>query len=209
MPSASALPISPDLERIRSAGLALQSLLNRGARATSRRTDDHRRYRAKLRHDLRTPINAVKGYGEMMLEDARDGGHDALLSDLEKLLTAADGMLARIDALVEFSRPATAPTVRRHTDRRRRLACARCACGPSRRASPRSGNRYPGRILVVDDNASNRDLLSRQLARDGHAVEAAVTAREGWRWLDASEDFDLILLDLLMPDISGYEVLSG
>ena len=92
----------PDLDRILSAGLALQSLLDDVLRQSGG-IEDIDGYRTKLRHDLRTPINAVKGYGEMIMEDAREGGHDALLPDLEKLLVAADGMLARIDALVAFS----------------------------------------------------------------------------------------------------------
>jgi adenylate cyclase len=64
-----------------------------------------------------------------------------------------------------------------------------------------------GQILVIDDNESNRDLLARQLARDGHAVETAVSGGEGVALL-AERSFDLILLDVLMPEMSGYEVLS-
>ena len=64
-----------------------------------------------------------------------------------------------------------------------------------------------GRILVVDDNESNRDLVSRRLARDGHAVETADGGVEALSLLKDRE-FDLILLDILMPDMSGYEVLG-
>ncbi len=91
-----------DLDRIRSAGLSLQALLDEVLQQSGE-VDDIVGYRTKLRHDLRTPINAVKGYGEMIVEDARDSGHDSLLPDLEKLLAAADGILERIDALVAFS----------------------------------------------------------------------------------------------------------
>ena len=65
-----------------------------------------------------------------------------------------------------------------------------------------------GRILIVDDNASNRDLLGRQLVHDGHTVAEAEGGEAALARLE-SEDFDLILLDLMMPDINGYEVLSG
>ena len=65
----------PDLGRIHSAGLELQSLLDEVLRQDSDSIEDIDRYRSKLRHDLRTPINAVKGYGEMIMEDARDAGH--------------------------------------------------------------------------------------------------------------------------------------
>jgi sigma-B regulation protein RsbU (phosphoserine phosphatase) len=64
-----------------------------------------------------------------------------------------------------------------------------------------------GTILVVDDNEMNRDMLSRRLARKGHSVEVA---EDGARALEMIEknDFDLILLDIMMPGIDGYEVLG-
>src|SRR5262249_40437503 len=58
-----------------------------------------------------------------------------------------------------------------------------------------------------DDNTSNRDLLSRRLQRQGHTV---FQAEDGARALVLIEKevFDLILLDLMMPGINGYDVLS-
>ena len=65
----------------------------------------------------------------------------------------------------------------------------------------------PGRILVVDDNEDNRDLLRRRLERQGHAV---VTAENGRRALEllAGGGFDLVLLDIMMPELDGYQVLE-
>jgi sigma-B regulation protein RsbU (phosphoserine phosphatase) len=64
-----------------------------------------------------------------------------------------------------------------------------------------------GTILVVDDNELNRDLLSRRLRRDGHIV---VVAEHGRAALDrlAQQPFDLVLLDIMMPELTGYEVLE-
>ena len=64
-----------------------------------------------------------------------------------------------------------------------------------------------GRILVVDDNEMNRDMLSRRLARRGFEV---TTAADGQGALDAvaQEHFDLILLDIMMPGIDGMEALQ-
>jgi serine phosphatase RsbU (regulator of sigma subunit) len=64
-----------------------------------------------------------------------------------------------------------------------------------------------GMILVVDDNEMNRDLLSRRLRRDGHTV---VMAEHGRAALDelARAPFDLVLLDIMMPELTGYEVLE-
>jgi hypothetical protein len=90
-----------DLERIHSAGHSLHSLLQ--SVLAHEHSDGSVIFDpSKLRHDLRTPINAIKGYGEMLVEDAASDGHEVLLADLGKLLTAADGVLKLIDALVDF-----------------------------------------------------------------------------------------------------------
>jgi len=191
----------PDLERVRSAGRALQALLNSVlARSGEAATFDP----AKLRHDLRTPINAIKGYGEMLAEDAAEDRNDALVGDLEKLLGEADGMLKRIDALVNFrAQPAAQAAIV--------PAAATAGVAEAVRAvrstalKPASAD-VRGRILIVDDNASNRDLLGRQLVRAGHTVAEAENGHTALDQLDAGS-FDLILLDMIMPDISGYEVL--
>jgi DNA-binding response OmpR family regulator len=63
-----------------------------------------------------------------------------------------------------------------------------------------------GRLLVVDDNEMNRDLLGRHLERQGHTVSSAANGREGLECLRA-QAFDLVLLDLMMPEVNGYQVL--
>jgi diguanylate cyclase (GGDEF)-like protein/PAS domain S-box-containing protein len=63
-----------------------------------------------------------------------------------------------------------------------------------------------GRVLVVDDNENNRDLLARRLARKGYAVSVAEGAR-GLLDRIRDEAIDLVLLDIEMPDISGLDAL--
>jgi len=65
----------------------------------------------------------------------------------------------------------------------------------------------PGHLLVVDDNKVNRLLLSRSLEQQGHSVETAENGRQALEML-RSRPFDLVLLDIQMPEIDGYEVLS-
>ncbi len=62
------------------------------------------------------------------------------------------------------------------------------------------------RILVVDDDESNRDMLSRRLRRSGYEVEAAEDGRHALDLL-AARSFDLVLLDNMMPGLSGVELL--
>lgn len=65
----------------------------------------------------------------------------------------------------------------------------------------------PGRILVVDDIAINRLILQESLLSEGYVVQTAEHGREALDLLEA-QPFDVVLLDLLMPEMDGYEVLS-
>jgi PAS domain S-box-containing protein len=65
----------------------------------------------------------------------------------------------------------------------------------------------PASILVVDDDPVNRMVLARELARQDHRV---VTVEDGRRALEAlgRQLFDVVLLDVLMPDMDGYQTLT-
>jgi len=65
----------------------------------------------------------------------------------------------------------------------------------------------PGHLLVVDDNENNRDMLVRLLDRQG--LKSSV-ARNGQEALDmmSAESFDLVLLDIMMPVVDGFQVLQ-
>ncbi len=63
-------------------------------------------------------------------------------------------------------------------------------------------------ILVVDDNENNRELLVRRLAKEGYPN--VVLAEDGNIALErlVEQPFALVLLDIMMPNLSGYEVLE-
>jgi len=60
------------------------------------------------------------------------------------------------------------------------------------------------KILLVEDNEMNRDMLSRRLQRKGYEVAMAVDGREGVEMARAGR-FDLILMDMSLPEIDGWE----
>ncbi|MDX1438120.1 MAG: adenylate/guanylate cyclase domain-containing protein [Anaerolineales bacterium] len=64
-----------------------------------------------------------------------------------------------------------------------------------------------GHLLVVDDNKVNRLLLARGLEQQGHSVDFAVNGREALEVV-RMRPFDLILLDIQMPELDGYQVLE-
>jgi adenylate cyclase len=160
---------------------------------------------ARLRHDLRTPLNAIIGYSELALEDLGSAAHaERLRSDVERLLDEARRLMLNIDTVVDLSRSgAEAPMSARAG------AAEAVVAGLLRTLAPAKAFRRGevGRILVVDDDFSNRDLLRRRLAHEGHEILLAASGRQALDILE-HEAIDLILLDLLMPDMNGIEVLE-
>ncbi len=68
-------------------------------------------------------------------------------------------------------------------------------------------NLRPNRVLIVDDNELNRDMLARRLERKGFHVGVAAGAHELVKRVK-DDKFDLVLLDIEMPEISGLEALQ-
>jgi class 3 adenylate cyclase len=162
--------------------------------------------RARLRHDLRTPLHQIIGYAELLADEARDGGHEAYLPDLEKIGKAARRALDAVDEAVPPT-PGTAPVVFREPEAPPPPADA---LAEARETQPLTSvppvDPKAVRLLVVDDNELNRDMLSRRLGSRGFAVE---TAEDGERALKklVERSYDLVLLDVMMPGLSGLDVL--
>jgi adenylate cyclase len=198
--------LAPDLERILTAAQELLGLVNRlldeaAAPAQASRADLEA-IQAKMRHDLRNPLNAIKGYAELLLEELDELGGTAIRPDLEALLGECESLLGRMDVIVDFSRGEAHAERACHDEG----AVASMVANLVRTVKPIEAHdgrpQETGRILVVDDNASNRDLLFRRLSHDGHQVTRAESGRRAVEIL-AVEEFDLILLDLLMPELNG------
>jgi serine/threonine protein kinase/FixJ family two-component response regulator len=66
----------------------------------------------------------------------------------------------------------------------------------------------PARVLVVDDEEHNRDMLARRLRRRGYEVETAASGQEALTMI-APGRYDVIVLDVMMPDVDGFEVLRS
>jgi class 3 adenylate cyclase len=201
--------IGDDLDRVLDSARALYGavdrLLDKDAADALFAGKDTAAVQKTLRHDLRTPINAIKGYGEMVLEDLDDLGGGDLRVDLERLLAEADGLLAQLDGIIDFSRADDGGGPAGRDAGADMFAELARSIRPL--ADDTARERETGRILVVDDIATNRDLLSRRLGQDGHQVDVAHGGRQALA-LVAAEEFDLVLLDLMMPDINGFEVLA-
>ena len=69
-------------------------------------------------------------------------------------------------------------------------------------------NRQPGFVLVVDDNNVNRYMLAQHVIQQGHRVETSSNGREALQML-LENAFDLVLLDVNMPEMDGYAMLEA
>ena len=193
-------------------GLIL-SLLDRAAIPRTDGISDQSEFRRMLRHALRTPLNAIKGYGEMLREDVADASAEAFAADLDKLLGEATLLLDRIDGLVTYSGADASAFDEVARSSTSIAAPAMMVESLLKAVCPVPANEgelaavRPSRILVVDDNASNRDLLSRRLQRHRHTILQAEDGATALALVE-KEALDLILLDLMMPGINGYDVLK-
>jgi CheY-like chemotaxis protein/tRNA A-37 threonylcarbamoyl transferase component Bud32 len=208
---------------------------------------------AQLRHDLRTPLNHIIGYTEMLLEDTGDDAPAERRARLEQALAGARVALDLINAALGSARRIVPGDVVRlyeslqeprrsiveavsgllpesdgdgggafNADLKKILsAAAHLAPEPAQAAdaAPAEPTAAPpaapvevkpsqARILIVDDGAENREVLRRRLEREGHAVETAENGRRALE-LVAERPYDLVLLDVLMPELDGYAVLDA
>jgi class 3 adenylate cyclase len=162
----------------------------------------------QIRHDLRNPLNHIIGYSELWLEDAHDLLLDGFASDLQQVRTLGQQILARLDQLLAFSEVASDPDVDLGQVPLPAMIRELIRSLPSDSGSaPQAVPDRAASVLVVDDNEVNRDLLSRLVRRDGHSVSAAADGKRALELL-RSQPFDLVLLDIIMPELNGFQVLE-
>jgi two-component system, sensor histidine kinase ChiS len=165
-----------------------------------------------LIHDLRTPLNVIIGYSELMMEQAEEGGQEAFVSDLQKTRAAGKQLLALINDRFSPIRALETPseTITPYAESMASTAEERGAetllseYETEDKAILRTAH---GLLLVVDDIEANRVLLSARLEREGYVIATAENGRQALELLRAGH-FDLVLLDIMMPIMDGYEVLQ-
>lgn len=201
----------PDLEKIHAAGSELltrvNAILDNEKIAVGEWDGDIETLAAELHYQLRTPSDAVIGYCELLLEEARERGNAAMIADLEKIRTAAHLFIETIGELVKYTIVQADMLGMDEKTASLEAMVENAVESIKPLDETETPMREQGSILVVDDSPINRDILVHRLTRQGHQVE---TAEDGRRALDllAQQRFDLVLLDILMPELNGYQVLQ-
>ena len=146
---------------------------------------------SKKRHDLRTPINGIKNYSEMIIEELEETENSFLTLPFSELIQSAEKILRIIDSI---GRNISSPTKEDYIQ-----------------TSDEDDQSWyvleGGTVLIIDDNRDNREVLRRRLQKAGLTVIEAEDGFEGMKKVEQN-DIDLILLDIMMPRLNGYEVLD-
>src|SRR5215469_5621991 len=164
----------------------------------------------RLRNQLREYGDKLMALSEELQKDAPAERFQALQSDIERLSAAVSVFEKLVKAITPEEvlqlAPSTTGPVAGSASRQR--------TGEQRswnETAPSSGSNSKavrgGVVLVVDDDEGNRDVLSRRLLRDGCEVMLAETGRQALR-MARRYGFDLILLDIMMPEMDGIQVLA-
>ncbi len=216
----------PDIDKILTAGDQLSNLITQLlSNKDTQGKIDLEALTSTARHDLRTPINAIIGYGEILLEDLDAEPkpvHPEASHDLKKIVASAQRLLNLIDDLFRLkkSEPSglkkpeepkikkdTVPTAWPQTADSSKTTHSGAEAQPAVTSEEDNSTTQPSSLLVVDDREANRDLFKRGLDKKGYHVETAENGLEAMKMIRA-KDFDLVLLDVMMPEMDGFQVLD-
>ena len=159
-----------------------------------------------LRHDLYNPINQIVGYSELLSEEL-DAGESIDPEDLNKIGKSARTLLEMIRSRLRESELQSESHKQSKSEEPSSVIHLKTEASSYASASRRvEQSARKGKILVVDDDPYNRDLLVQTLSRDGHILSTAENGEIALEMI-SNQAFDLVLLDIQMPGIDGHEVL--
>ncbi|MBF0098321.1 MAG: response regulator [Magnetococcales bacterium] len=192
-----------DLRRIRTASEQLfQFLQESQPDLTSSAVAD------TILHGIRTFATTIIGYAELLLEE---GTHPVLASaarNLQIIRAAGKRLVAVVQPFVQEDRAGPdscnlSGMVEEIYPLLREAAVTLCS------SVERVVAKQPGgsRLLVVDDDPVSRDLVMHELLRQGYQVETANNGRQALQQIQSCS-YDLVILDLLMPELNGIAVLE-
>ncbi len=151
----------------------------------------------EAQHDLQGLISPIIQGCELLLLDAPELFLDSFVPDLEKMMELARYLHIRIDDLFHFvDSNGTVPP-----------AQVEISGLPPLLSDTIAPPTEKGLLLVVDDNPIIRDGLCTLLKRQGHQTKEAANGRIALEML-RQHPFDLVLLDILMPELSGFDTLK-
>lgn len=157
-----------------------------------------------LRHDLRTPLNGIIGYSEILLEDYEDDIDKNHSEDINHVIGLAKEVEGAISRFVDFLKDGSESSEQAKENENAENLFS--SLGKIDYKLEIIDEIKDSKILVVDDIKTNCDVLKRRLENNNFNVEVSMSGKDALAKISESQ-FDLILLDVLMPEVNGLEVL--
>tara|TARA_B100001057_G_scaffold100114_1_gene97082 strand:- start:3868 stop:5304 length:1437 start_codon:yes stop_codon:yes gene_type:complete len=157
-----------------------------------------------LRHDLRTPLNGIIGYSEILLEDYEDDIDKNHSEDINHVIGLAKEVEGAISRFVDFLKDGSESSEQAKENENAENLFS--SLGKIDYKLEIIDEIKDSKILVVDDIKTNCDVLKRRLENNKFNVEVSLSGKDALEKISESQ-FDLILLDVLMPEVNGLEVL--
>jgi diguanylate cyclase (GGDEF)-like protein len=163
---------------------------------------------SELRHNLRTPLNAIIGYSEILMEDYEDDLEESTLEDFQQIINLARETETAIENFVDYIRgEAIDPKNDNSSNQLESAEALFKSLGDIEYSITLGDEIKESDILIVDDNVTNCEVLQRRLSMQGLSCRTAYDGNTA-----ITEVFkktpDLILLDVILPDINGLELLK-
>jgi adenylate cyclase len=160
----------------------------------------------QVRHDLGNRLNQVSGFCQLLMLREEMEFFGAFLGDLKRVHEVCQECERK---LLRYRHPGPAATSQEPAaDLVREMVSQGGDAVPSVQLLEVAGPRGEGGdLLIVDDNAIGREVLKRLLRHQGHATWEAENGPQALRMLE-EQAFDVVLLDILMPGMSGFDVLE-
>lgn len=190
-----------DLDKIRASGADLFQFLE------SSRTDTGTPgFIADLLYFIRTLVTTIVGYADLLIEEADGKTLPETLHDLEIIRNAGHTLIAHLQAFIRIDE-ASASLEKLGNAIAEVFPLMRNAVHAMQSRRNKPTRLMPGKLLVVDDDTISRDLLVHELQREGYQVSTAGGGREALQMI-RSQNYDLLILDIVMPEMNGYQVLE-
>ncbi|MBT4838079.1 MAG: SpoIIE family protein phosphatase [Methylococcales bacterium] len=198
-----------DLKHIKSSSTQLCEFIKTILVKTTKKTSatELKQYGIHVRHEIRIHLNHIIGYSEILLEEAEENNQQDNLEILGRIYNSSQSLLSHMDDILDYS------TVSMNLNDDDSNISPDNSMVKNLVDSIKPLNRqdilseFTGTILIVDDIEMNRDLLETRLQKQGHVV---ITAENGQIALDIIQKspLDLIILDIMMPVVNGFQVLQ-
>jgi len=168
--------------------------------------------RSRLSHELRTPLNSIITLSQLLIDDEKGTLTPEQRRYIEIIRRNGRNLLSMVDSVAEGSRPGREAASASPGASAAGASAAGSSAQPAQAADANGSTQAPPRgstsVLLIEDDAIERQRIGSFIEAAGYEVTRAASGEEGLRLL-RRRPFGVVVLDLVMPEMSGLDVLRA